>query len=94
MQANQAPAKQTSPHGSNSSMFGIFNQNNKLTNLADKIVLPKLFIDLISSGINELALDSTLNLAKHLVSEILNLSATHSFASVNEFCRAVATNRA
>ena len=52
------------------------------------------FIDPICSGINELALDSTLDLAKHPAGKILNLLTTYSFASVNEFCRAMATNGA
>ena len=75
-------------------MLGVFDQD-KLANLADTTVLLKLpTVDLISFRINELALDSTLDLAKHPVNEILNLPAIHSFAIVNEFCRAVATNRA
>ena len=91
---NQTPTNQASLHGSNSSMLGAFDQN-ELTESADTILLPKLYtMDPISSKIDELALHSILDLAKHPASEILNLLATHSFASVNEFCRAVATNRA
>ena len=69
-----------------------FNQD-ELTNPTDTIVLFKPFIDLISSGINELALDSTLDLAKYIASEILNLPAIYSFANINEFCPAMATNK-
>ena len=95
LQAN-LPTNQTSPHGSNNSMLDAFDQNNELADPAnDTIVLPKTHsVDFISSKINELALDSTLDLAKHPASKILNLPATHSFASVNEFCSTMATNGA
>ena len=58
------------------------------------MLLKPYTVDFISSKIDDLALDFTLNLAKHLADEILNLPATYSFASINEFCRAVATNGA
>ena len=87
-----ASTNQASPHSSNSSMLGAFNQD-ELANPTDTTVLPNLFIDFISFEIDELALDSILDLAKHPAGEILNLPATYSFASVNKFCHAVATNR-
>ena len=93
LQANQVPSNQTSPHGSSNSMFDAFNQD-ELADPANTTVLSKPFIDLISFGINELALDSILDLAKHPASEILNLPATYSFASINEFCYVVTTNGA
>ena len=74
-------------------MFDVFNQD-ELANPIDTTVLFKPLIDPISSGIDELALDSTLDLAKHTASEILNLLATHLFTSVNKFCYAMATNEA
>ena len=51
-------------------------------------------VDLIFFKINKLALDFTLDLSKHSANEILNLPATYSFASIIEFCRAVAINGA
>ena len=74
-------------------MPSAFNQD-ELANPTDTTVLFNPLIDLISFKINELALDSTLDLAKHLAGEILNLLTTYLFTSVNELCRAVATNRA
>ena len=94
LQANQALANQVSPRSSISNMFSAFDQSNELADLADITVLLEPLIDLISFEINELALDFTLDLAKHPASKILNLSATYLFASVNEFCCAVATNGA
>ena len=47
------------------------------------IVLFRLqIVDFISSKIDELAINSTLHLAKHSASEILNLLATYSFANI------------
>ena len=92
LQANQTPINQASPHGSNSSIPGAFNQDELAD--PDTTVLFKPPTDFIFSGINELTLDSTLDLAKHPAGEILNILATYSFASVNEFFRAVATNGA
>ena len=92
LQTNQALTNQASPHSSNSSMPGAFDQD-KLADL-ETTVLFKSSINLISSRINELALDSTLDPAKHSAIKILNLPAIYLFASVNEFCRAVVINRA
>ena len=76
-------------------MPSAFDQNNKLNNSADTNVLPQPHTDdLISSKIDKLALDSTLDLAKHSADKILNLPITYLFASVNEFCDALATNKA
>ena len=78
-------------------MPGAFDQD-KLANPADTTMLSRshanlIILNLTSSEIDKLILDSSLNLAKYLAHEILNLSATHSFANVNEFCRAVIINK-
>ena len=95
LQANLL-TNQTSSHDSSSNMPSAFNQNDKLANPANDttMLFKPHIVDLIFSKIDELVLNSTLNLAKHLAGEILNLSAIYLFANVNEFCCTVAINRA